>query len=198
MTERLTRVQMIVQMLETYGIDDPTEGRLRGYLAVLEGIPTERLGPAIERAMQTATWCPVPGEVYRAHRELGESGGQAGPELPRDAGPRLGRGTRAALPAQAAAGGFERRVRHPQASELFARAAEVRSTPRVPASPLRNRTLSYIAAAVELGVEWPLREEHARILDTWMHEHERDDPDASCAWWWEERERPTVTARRAA
>ena len=73
---------------------------------------------------------------------------------------------------------------------LTTRAREIREEGKL-VPRLGNRSLSWICAVIELGGKWELDEEQAVKLDKVMQEHEGQGGDA--AWWWAERETPTIT-----
>jgi hypothetical protein len=78
-------------------------------------------------------------------------------------------------------------------AKVIARAREIREEGKlVPKDRIDNRPLSWIRAEIELGGRWgPIAETHGETLDHVMREHEKAGGDA--AWWWAERENPTVT-----
>ena len=78
-------------------------------------------------------------------------------------------------------------------AEVSKRAREIREAGKlVPKTVFENRALSHIRALIEMGGTWgPIAEEHGVKLDRVMKAHESEGGDA--AWWWTEREHPTVT-----
>jgi len=178
------RAEMIRQMLHTYG-GEINADRIKGYLTVLQPVPTTALGPAIRAAMGNATggYPPSPGKILDERRWHSEHD-----PLPAAAlGPAIGPGqARAELPAQVDGESYQATM-----VRLCRRAREIRAEGKLVPGGMIGRSLSWVCAAVELGKEWPLGYGERETYSAAMRAHEAAGNDAS--WWWSECERPTVT-----
>jgi hypothetical protein len=178
-------VEILAQMFTTYA-QEAGEERLRGYLSIIEPVPLAALSEAVRSAMaMSGQWPPGPGEIVAAWKAS---------RATRHAEERPYAAPQARAQLRSIAGGYgqvvaaiESRI-EPSGHKVLERARVLRTEkPEMfPAHPLRRHILSTIAAAVELGMSWPLSRDFEKSLDQEML-------DAKDRTWWDSDERHKLT-----
>jgi hypothetical protein len=182
--DRGVRVVTLLRMFTTYD-QTPSEERVQGYLAVIAQVPTAALAEAIKTAMADSDgkWPPGPGEIVAAWKSNRAARPEERPYRPQ------ARSGAAQLSAGAALAQLEAHVEPTHEREILTLAAERRRTQpgRFPASPTQARTPSFVAAAMELGVHWPMQPDHQAQVGAWMTAATAQG--RACGWWDSERRR---------
>lgn len=179
--DRVFRIGVLARMFSAYGIV-PDEDRLTAYLGVLAPIPSDRVAEAVKAGMAESdgSYPPGPGQIVAAWKALREARPEERPYRPAEDGPRNVQVSAGAVMDQLAA-----RVEPGAERDILALARELRRThaKHFPPHPAESRTPSLVAAAMKLGMRWPMQPDHVAQVSGWMAEA------ADGAWWASEKRR---------
>lgn len=179
--EKAVRVALLAKMFMLFN-QEASEERMRGYLDVLAPVPTRSLDEAIKTALSTgeAGWPPGPGQIVVAWKENRGARPEERPYRAPEDGPRNVQVSAGQILAQ-----LEARVAPGSGVELLALAKELRRThaKNFPPHPTEARTPSIVAAAMKLGIRWPMAPDHVQQVEAWMAEVD----EADRAWWGSEK-----------
>ena len=174
--EKAVRVSLLAKMFMLFN-QEASEERMRGYLDVTAPVPTAALDEAIKTALSTseAGWPPGPGQIVVAWKENRSARPEERPYRA-EAGPR-----QAAISTGQVLDQLAARV-EPDGRTIIELAKELRRThaKHFPAHGAESRTPSLVAAAMKLGVRWPMPPDHVAEVEAWMAK--LGEPER--AWWW--------------
>ena len=191
MEDKAERVARLVRMFAIFN-QEASEERMRGYLEILAPIPSRSLDEAITTAMASAEtgYPPGPGQIVVAWKE----NRGARPEERPYRGAEVRQGS-AAIDTGAVMTAIEARIEPGDEKQILAVARELRSTHarHFPAHPNEARTPSLVAAAMKLGMHWPMQADHVAQVSAWMEEAEKAGQKAG---WWRSKKREHTTEWR--